>query len=278
MSRIDSHLHIWDLKRGGYDWLTPSAGELYRSFLPDEAASVLADSAIDGAVLVQAADTFAETVYLLDVAQSNDWVAGVVGWVQLDNPDLVVQQLDRLQSYTALCGVRHLIHVDPRHDFLELAPVRASLLGLASRGVALDIPDAWPRHLAQVTALTRDIPELKVVIDHLAKPPRGRGDFGAWRDELAIVAQGEHVAAKISGLRLGGTDYSASALMPVWETALELFGPARLMWGSDWPMTVPDGGYKATFDVLSELISTLSRGEQQEIFSGTARRVYGLGG
>jgi L-fuconolactonase len=275
---IDSHLHLWDLKRGDYDWLTPEAGELYASFLPTDAERALSQSPVDGAVLVQAADSFRDTRYLLDVAAHNGWVAGVVGWVQLDHPDLAREQLDEASASPAFRGVRHLVHDDPRADFLELAEVRRSLQELQRRELGFDIPDAWPGHLASAARLAQELPDLRIVIDHLGKPPRAPADFGHWRTELSAVAAHDRVVAKLSGLREASADFSARSLTPIWDIALSLFGPDRLLWGSDYPISTGASGYSGTFDVLHELISTLSPSEQERILGGTATDVYSLDG
>jgi L-fuconolactonase len=172
--------------------------------------------------------------------------------------------------------VRQLVHDDPRPDVLDLPSVRASLRQLAAAGVPLDVPDAWPRHLEQAGRLAEDVPGLVIVVDHLAKPPRGLPELADWRAQLARVARNPVAVAKVSGLRRPGLPYSVEALRPVWEAALELFGPERLMFGSDWPMTVPEGGYRPTYEVLAALIGELSAAEQRSVMGDTARRVYRL--
>ncbi len=274
---LDAHLHVWDLDVNEYPWLGPQHGELYASFRPEQAADALAECGVDAAVLVQAEDSVAETRYLLDIADRHDWVAGVVGWVPLEEPEAAAATLDRFTARPRFCGERQLVHDDPRPDVLDLPAVRASLRQLAAAGVPLDVPDAWPRHLDQAARLAEDIPDLVVVIDHLAKPPRGLPELAEWRTQMARAARGPATVAKVSGLRRPGQPYSTDALRPVWEAALELFGPDRLMFGSDWPMTVPEGGYRPTYEVLAALIGELSPDEQRSVLGGTARRVYRLG-
>ena len=273
---VDAHLHVWDLSVCRYPWLTPELGELYATYPPELAAEQLAASGITAAVLVQAEDSLAETGYLLSVADRHDWVAGVVGWLPLAEPDRARAALERLAVNPHFRGVRHLVHDDPRADFLDLPEVRASLRRVSAAGYPLDVPDAWPRHLAQAGRVARDVPDLTVVIDHLAKPPLGRPDEADWRKELARVGSSPNVVAKVSGLHLPGVPYSVQALRPAWETALEVFGPGRLMFGSDWPISVPHGGYRPTFDVLTALAAELSPTEQALVMSGTARSVYSL--
>lgn len=271
---IDAHLHVWDLSSGGYGWLGPQHGDLYASFTPQAAERELDNAGIAAAVLVQADDTEADTLFMLDVADRFDFVAGVVGWLRLDDPACAEKQLDGYGSRPAFRGVRHLVHVDPRDDFLDLSGVRRSLQLLAARGLPFDVPDAWPRHLPTVARLAADLPDLTVVVDHLGKPPRGHDDYHAWTQALRKVARRPNTVAKVSGLQTEGQPLTPEALRPVWETALEAFGPSRLMYGGDWPMTVPAGGYQRTWTVLSQLIAELSASEQAAVLSGTAAATY----
>ena len=278
---LDAHLHVWDLAVNSYPWLGPQHGGLYASFSPEQAREALAGCGIGGAVLVQAEDSTAETEYLLAVADRHPWVAGVVGWLPLAEPEATTASLAQLVRHPRFCGVRHLVHADPRADFLDTAPVRESLRRVAAAGLPFDIPDAFPRHLAQTARLAEDVPELVVVVDHLAKPPLGRPEMRQWRAQLARVAAAPNTVAKVSGLRAPGAPYTVEALRPAWEVALELFGPERLMFGSDWPVTVPEDGhgpqgYRPTVEVLSALVAELPAGAQRSITGGTARRVYRL--
>ncbi|HEV7185278.1 MAG TPA: amidohydrolase family protein [Leifsonia sp.] len=274
--RIDAHLHLWDLDTGGYAWLTPEHGALYSTFTAEQARAELDAAGVESAILVQAEDSLRDTDYLLGVAEKYPWVAGVVGWVPLDEPDAAEAALERWGAHPALCGIRHLVHDDPRTDFLELARVRSSLALLARRGLAFDIPDAWPAHLDQAGDLARTLPELTVVVDHLAKPPIGRDDFGAWRSSFADVAALPNTVAKVSGLTLPGVPFTAAALRPAWDAALDLFGPSRLMYGGDWPISVRFGGYQRAWAVYSEWIGELSAVEQERILWNTAVETYSL--
>ncbi|GAB3570029.1 amidohydrolase family protein [Spelaeicoccus albus] len=280
--RIDAHLHVWDLPRGpvdgrpAYPWLTPEHGELYASFTPEQAKGELDAAGFDAAVLVQADDTMAETDHLLTVAAEHPWVAGVVGWIPLDDPPAAAGALDRLAENRRLVGVRHLVHNDPRDDFLALPAVRESLAMLAGRDLTFDVPDAWPRHLDAAADLAAALPDLTIVIDHLGKPPRGSEDFGAWHRSISRAAALPNVAAKVSGLRMPGTPFDVGALDDTWSAALEAFGPRRLMYGGDWPMVVPDGGYAPTWHVMSELIHRLPASDAALLLGGTAARIYRL--
>lgn len=274
--RVDAHLHVWDLTRSDYAWVTPDLGPLHASFTPEQARAELDTCAVARAVLVQAEDSERDTELMLEAADRHPWVAGVVGWVALDDPPTAEAQLDRWQRHPAFRAVRHLVHDDPREDFLSLPAVRRSLGLLAERGLAFDVPDAWPRHLAATADLAAALPELRVVVDHLGKPPFGADDWSAWRRTLAHVAAAPGTTAKVSGLQVPGRPFTVEDLRPAWDAALELFGPGRLMWGSDWPMTLLTEGYAGTWAVLSQLVGELSPDEQRQLLGATAQEVYRL--
>lgn len=275
---IDAHLHLWDRAVSDYAWITPELGALDADFGPDQARAELDAAGIDAAILVQAEDSSADTRFMLDVAARHDWVAGVVGWVPLDDRAAAFAALDLLDGEPALRGIRHLVHDDPRSDFLDLPDVRAALAEVAHRGLAFDVPDAWPRHLRAAGDLARAIPQLTVVIDHLAKPPVGRDDFDAWRTELESVAALPNTVAKFSGLHLPGVPFDAETIARLWEIGLDAFGPDRLMYGGDWPMSVPHGGYQPTWAVMSGCIDLLAPEERAAVLGGTAERVYSVKG
>ncbi|MGZ5329511.1 MAG: amidohydrolase family protein [Actinomycetota bacterium] len=273
---VDAHLHVWDLARSEYAWLTQDLGPLHATFTPEQAHAELEAAGIASAVLVQAEDSERDTELMLEAARRHPWVAGVVGWVQLDDPAVAERQLDRRQDDPRFRGVRHLVHDDPRDDFLLLPPVRRSLGLLAELGIPFDVPDAWPRHLAATADLAAALGDLRIVVDHLGKPPYGGPDWKRWRDTLRKVAAHPNTTAKVSGLQVPGRPLAVSEVRPAWEVALELFGPKRLMWGSDWPLTVLVGGYAHVWDVMSSLVAELSPDEQALLLSGTATSVYHL--
>ncbi|NIH83635.1 amidohydrolase family protein [Amycolatopsis granulosa] len=272
---VDTHLHLWDLSVGEYAWLPPE-GPLHATFTAEQARCELDAAGIATAVLVQAEDSETDTEFMLAQAGRHDWIAGVVGWVRLDEPDTARRQLDRWQRHPAFRGVRHLVHDDPRADFLELPAVRRSLTALAGRGLPFDVPDAWPRHLARVADLAAALPDLTIVIDHLGKPPADPAEFRDWRAALRAVAARPNTVAKVSGLQRPGEPLTVAAARPAVEVAFDAFGPRRLMYGGDWPMTVPSGGYGQTWETVSTLFGELSETERSDVLSGTASAVYGV--
>lgn len=276
--RIDAHLHLWDLAGGGYGWLGPQHGALYRSFTAEEASAALRAAGIDVAILVQADDTLADTVAMVDAARSHQWIVGVVGWAPLDDAAAARAELERLATEPLVRGIRHLVHDDPRDGFLALPEVRASLRAAATLGLTFDVPDAWPRHLAGTVDLARAIPELTVILDHLGKPPlrAHEGDMDAWRAHVASLGALPNTFAKVSGLRLRDVPFTPSALRPAWDAALEAFGPHRLMIGSDWPVSLHGGPLEETLGVLDSLVDELSPDEKAWMRTRSASHAYGL--
>ena len=274
---VDSHVHLWD-PAIGYEWHVEFGfgPGLRRPITAAEARVELDAAGVDEAILVQADDTAADTDLMLAAAGANPWIVAVVGWVPLDDPAEAAAELDRRAAHPKLRGIRHLVHFDARPDFLDRPAVRESLALVARHGLAFDVPDAWPRHLRQTADLAEALPELPVVIDHLAKPPFGGEDWDAWAEVMARAAALPNTVAKVSGLHADGVAHPVDVVRPAWELALELFGPDRLLYGSDWPMTVAGSGYVSTWKQLGTLIGELSPAEQSAIYEGAARRVYRL--
>jgi L-fuconolactonase len=275
MTVIDAHLHLWDRAANSYPWITSALGALDADFSAQQARTELDAAGVDSAVLVQASDTLAETRWMLATAEQNPWIIGVVGWVQLDDPRIASAMLEELADQPLLCGIRHLLHDDPR-DLLDDPAVRDSLREVAARGLAFDVPDAWPRNLDAAGRVAEAIPELTVVIDHLGKPPADADERAAWQAALTRVADAPNTVAKFSGLE--AIQPTPAALGTLLDLALELFGAHRLMYGGDWPMTVLSGGYGPFWQATSALLAARSDDERDALLRGTAERVYGREG
>ena len=276
LRRIDAHLHLWDLSVSEYSWLGPQFGPLFADWSAEQAGPELRRAGMDGAILVQAEDSLVDTRFMLDNADTHDWVFGVVGWVQLDSTVAAHRDLDVWSQHPKFRGIRHLLNDDPRDEFLDLPEVRASLAEVARRGLVFDVHDAWPRHLDRASRVAADLPELTVVLDHLAKPPRGRDDFPAWRSSLARFAALPNTIGKLSALHSPDAPFTVDALRQTFDAALAAFGADRLMYGGDWPMTIPHGGYQPNWHVMRSLLAELSQSEQNAILGSTASRVYGI--
>lgn len=272
---VDAHLHVWRRRPGRYAWLHGADAALQRDVTVDDAAEVVGAAGVRHVILVQAEDSLADTEDMLAVAEQAPWVAGIVGWIDLDGTR-AQDQLDRWTRAPLVRGIRHLVHDDPRDDFLDLPAVRRSLHAVAAHDLVFEVPDAWPRHLAAAGRVARAVPELTVVIDHLAKPPDD-DSYPLWHRALREVAASPNTVAKVSGLYGRHGPMPPELLRRVWDDALQAFGPDRLMWGSDWPMSIPYGGYRVAWQAVCPLVDGLSPDERDDMLGATARRVYRLG-
>ncbi len=272
---IDAHQHFWSLARDDYGWLSPDDRVLYRDFGPDDLGPHLARAGILRTVVVQAAPTLAETRYLLGLAATTDWVAGVVGWVDLASAE-VEQNLDSFVSHAAFRGVRPMIQDIADDDWMLRDSLTLGLRALAQRNLSFDAL-VVPRHLPRLIRLLERHPDLSVVVDHAAKPPIRAGDFDSWASEIARMARQTNAYCKLSGLVTEAAgNWTPADLHPYVAHLLECFGSQRLMWGSDWPVVDLAGGFDRWRQASLELLAHLSDFECAAIFGGNAARFYAL--
>ncbi|MET0784889.1 MAG: amidohydrolase family protein [Leifsonia flava] len=276
---IDSHQHVWDLNRAEYAWLGPDAGILHRSIPMEEVLPSFAAAGITGSVLVQSADNDEDTEYMLEVARHSPQVLGVVGYVPLHEPDRAAQRLAELQREPLFCGVRNLIHDRSDPNWLLRDDVDATLGLLEEAGVPFDVVGVLPEHLQAVVAISERHPRLRIVLDHLNKPPIGAPDDEPWRSLLARAAENPLVFGKVSGLysAVGDpADWTVDGIRPVLDHALEVFGPDRLLYGGDWPVSLIAGGYARVFAGITGLLADLDESERARILAGSAVDFYSL--
>jgi L-fuconolactonase len=276
---IDTHLHMWDLEACDYSWITPAVGVLNRTYAIDEVEAERVAAGVTGAILVQAANSRCDTDLMLAAADAHPHVAGVVGWVDLLAGEAVLEEAEAIAGDPRVVGIRHLIHDEADPDWVVRHDVLDALRVLARVGLAFDVVAVLPRHLEHVPVLAAAIPDLTLVIDHLAKPPIASGDLSTWRAGMAAAAAHPNVFAKVSGLdtAAGSPDWTPDDLRPAFEHALEAFGADRLMYGGDWPVTLLGGGYARQHAAFEGLTAPLSDSERAAIRAGTATRAYGLG-
>jgi L-fuconolactonase len=274
---IDAHLHLWDIRRHRYEWLRrPSSAALNRTFgfadFQAAAGAVPGPPVPDRAVLVQADDDDADTEAMFEIADSRDEIAGVVAYAPLDRPAAAAARLDELAARPKFAGIRTLIHDQPDPDWLLRPDVADGLSLLEERDVPFDIVAVLPRHLEHVPVLSARYPRLRMVLDHLAHPPLESPGQTPWRSLITEAARNPLVHAKVSGLYPPDAD----VIRPFVEFAAGLFGPGRLMFGSDWPVSELAGGYARTWAELSRVLGELPAADREEILAGTARRYYRL--
>jgi L-fuconolactonase len=275
---IDAHVHLWDVWRGGYDWLRrPANAAINRTYTFADFASRAAAAGVDRAVLVQADDSAEDTEAMFEVAAGHEEIAGVVAWVPLDRPDEAAAALGLLAARPGFAGIRTLIHDQPDPDWLLRPEVSGGLALLEERDIPFDVISVLPRHLSHVPLLSERFPRLRMVLDHLSHPPLGlEGAPGQWQTLITAAAANPLVFAKVSGLYPAHPSWSAEDLRHVVEFAFELFGPDRLMFGSDWPVAELGGGYAKVFAELSALFAQLPAMGRDAILGGTAARFYRL--
>jgi L-fuconolactonase len=274
---IDTHQHFWDLQAVEYPWLTPAAGPIYRTFTPDELAPQLRAAGIDATVLVQAANSYADTDSMLQQAATYPWIAAVIGWVPLLEPEEAAAALDRYTQNPTFKGIRHLIHDEPDPDWVVQPRVFKGLQQLADRRLIFEVVAVFPNHLKHVPALAARFPDLTLVIDHLAKPPIKAGQMEPWAGQLAAAARYPNVYAKVSGLNTAAPEqWSADDLRPYIDHAIACFGADRLMFGSDWPVCILAGDYARVWQETNRALEGRSPAEIEAILGGTAARVYGI--
>jgi L-fuconolactonase len=256
--------------------MNSSVEVLYQDYLPDQLEPILAENSVSKTVLVQASNSVEESRWLLSLADSHPFIAGVVGWVDLRSAD-VDRQLDELSAHSKFKGVRHLVESEPEDDWLVQSEVLRGLHRLADYGLSYDLL-VHPRHLKYVPTVADSCPGLSLVIDHMAKPPIASGEIAEWLNELKPVAANTNIQCKLSGLttEANWTSWTVNDLRPFVECALELFGPERLMFGSDHPVCLLAGSYKRVLDSFQEILAGLSEQDRERIFVRNAGDFYRL--
>lgn len=276
MTIIDAHQHAWDPRAVTYDWLTGD-GPLNRPILWDELVPHLERNGIDATVLVQSADNDEDTDFMLAMAAEHPQIAAVVGFVPLHDPAAVAADLTRRAGEPLIVGYRNLIHTRPDVDWLVTPAFDEGLGLLEAAGMSFDVVGVLPEHLAHVPTLSERHPRLRMVLDHLNKPPIGDDDREPWWSLIAAAAENPNVYAKISGLYSAVGDPAAwtpDLVRPYVDRALDLFGPERLMYGGDWPISTIAGGYDRVWDGLQEVFADLAPRDRERIFGETAIDFY----
>jgi L-fuconolactonase len=273
---VDAHFHVWRLGRADYGWLTPALGRIYCDFSAQDWLALAAPLGIQGGVLVQAAPTAAETEFLLQVAQGQAQVLGVVGWADLGAAD-APQHIAGLATQDKLKGLRPMLHDLPDADWILQAVLAPALQAMVEHDLVFDAL-VRPVHLPRIRELARRHPGLRIVIDHGAKPDIARGQWQPWADELRRVADETGAVCKLSGLLTEAGDRAGDpeALAPWVAHLLDCFGADRLLWGSDWPVLALAGDYAAWWQLCRRLMASLTPAQRQSVFGGNARLVYRL--
>ena len=273
---VDAHVHLWDTQHTPQPWMAPEHNAIARPFGPGHLSPLLERNGIDAVILVQGACLDSDTDYLLSEASRHDWIVAVTAWLALDEPDAARSRLETLGTHPAFRAVRHLIHNEDDPHWILRVEVLEVLSLLEERGIVLELPAVFPRHLGDVPLLADRFPRLHLVIDHLGKPPLGTAAMTTWERALRAAAASPNVFAKLSGLNtaLDRRDWRVDDLLPACRAAFDAFGPARLMCGSDWPVALLNGDYDRVWHATRAIAETVAGADADALLGENAARVY----
>ncbi|WP_340692918.1 amidohydrolase family protein [Hyphomonas sp.] len=273
MDKLDAHMHVWQLERGDYDWLTPDLGIIYRDFGIDDVWIEASHAGVSRTILVQAAASAAETDYLLGLAATDERVAGVVGWVDFEAPDAAAQIARRAKD-RSIVGLRPMIADIPDPNWILEDAFTPALEAMLVNGLVFDA-HARPDLVNVMTSLATRYPDLQIVLNHGGKPPIASRELDEWRRDISTLARQKNVACKLSGLLTESGPYSDDvAIGDVVEHLAECFGANRLLWGSDWPVLNMAGSYSQWVRQSERLIGKHVAGHETATWSGNAERIY----
>ena len=275
---IDAHQHFWQRSQPfDYAWLeNPDLAVIRRDYLPGDLKPHLDGTGVQQSIFVQTQHNVEENRWVLGMAEQTDWLAGVVGWVDLAS-ESCEEQLLEFRDHPKFVGVRHVTQDEPDDDFIVRPGVLRGLKVMEKHGVPFDLL-FYVRHLKHADRLARELPGLPMVINHLAKPRIRDRSMDDWLPAFKAASRHENVFCKLSGMitEADWAHWKLADLKPYVDAALENFGPSRCMYGSDWPVCELAGSYERVYAALREALDDLSKEETFEIFEGTASRFYGI--
>ena len=275
---IDAHQHFWKLDMPfDHAWLAePQHAAIHKTYLPEHLEPLLKAAGVDKAIFVQTQHDVEENRWVLGLAEENDFLAGVVGWVDLAS-DACEDQLAEFKDHPKFVGIRHITQGEPDDDFIVRPDVLAGLKVLERHGVPFELL-FFTKHLKHAPAVAEHVPDLPLVIDHLSKPNIKERQFDDWAVDIKAAAAYQNVYCKLSGMvtEADWENWTPADLRPYVETALEAFGPERCMYGSDWPVCELAGSYAQVHSALDEIVGALSPSDRAQIFGGTAQSFYKL--
>jgi L-fuconolactonase len=274
MIRIDAHQHFWKYTVAEYGWINDKMTALQRDFLPRDLKPLLDENGFGGSIAVQARQSLEETHWLLELAEKNSFIQGVVGWVDLNSP-LLRDQLEGLAPHKKLVGVRHVVQDEPDDQFMLRSEFQRGLALLADFGLAYDLL-LHPRHLPIATQLVRQYPAQTFVLDHLAKPAIADGVIEPWRRDIRELAKCPNVSCKLSGMvtEARWKTWMPGDFRPYLDAVLDAFGASRLMIGSDWPVCTLSAEYAQTQGIVIDFLDRLTEEQRDGILGGNCARIY----
>lgn len=274
--KIDSHHHFWNYSEAAYPWMQDPLGPLRRDYLPGDLHGEIVKAGIDGVISVQVRQELEENDYFLEFSNNHSWIYGVVGWAPLTKPG-VVDALGPYLDHHKFIGVRHIIQDEPDDDYILREDFNNGIREFTSTGLVYDIL-IFEKHLRQTVEFVDRHPNQVFVLDHIAKPRIGENLLEPWKAYMTQLAERENVYCKVSGMATEAAwdNWTEEQLKPYLDHTLECFGPRRLMFGSDWPVSVLAVEYGQWVDVVQNYFRALSVDEQELLWGGTAIEAYKL--
>jgi L-fuconolactonase len=274
--RVDAHQHFWKFDPVRDSWITNEMNVIRKDFLPQDLAPLLKKNKLDGCVAVQADPSDGETDFLLRLAGEFDFIKGVVGWIDLQAPDME-HRLDSLQQYPALKGFRHILQSEQDRAFMLRPEFKRGIRALNKFGYAYDLL-ILPDQLKYAIQLVQEFPDQKFVIDHLAKPLIRQGITEPWKQDMMEIAQYENVYCKLSGMvtEADWNNWQQDQIRPYLDIAAHAFGAKRILFGSDWPVCLLAASFEETLAIVEDFFSSFSERERALVFGGNAVEFYQL--
>ena len=273
---IDSHQHFWNYEPEKHLWIDDEMSVIRRDFLSDDLQKVFAENGVDACVAVQADQTTEETNFLISIAENNNFIKGVVGWVNLRS-ESIEDDLLKYKKYNVVKGFRHVVQGEQDNNFMLRPEFLRGIELLGKYDLCYDIL-IFPHQLGATLELVKKFPNQKFVIDHIAKPYIKDGFFEGWAVMMREIAKHQNVYCKISGMitEAGYKTWTTEQVHPYMKLVLESFGAGRVMYGSDWPVCLVAGNYSMVKSLVTDFISDLSQEQQNAIMGGNAAKFYNL--
>ena len=278
--RIDSHHHVWDLSVREQGWMVGDAlNPIKKNFSINDLRQAITGCGIQKTVVVQTVTNYDETPELLELAETDDLVAGVVGFLKIDSPDAIsyLDKYESMRGFKNLVGIRDIAHDYEDVKYLSKPQVIKNVQELGKRGLVYDLLTKTP-HMQAAIDLVKACPDTKFVLDHISKPYIAKGEMQPWADQLVQLASFENVDVKVSGMftEADWKNWKQTDFWPYLEHITNSFTPARMMFGSDWPVCLLAATYRQSVDLMEEFTKSFSEAEKNNFWAGTANRAYGL--
>ncbi|WP_138478742.1 amidohydrolase family protein [Dyadobacter bucti] len=274
--KIDSHLHFWHYDPVKDAWITDDMAVIKNDFMPGDLLKLLEAEGITEGIAVQADQSEQETHFLLDLAAEYDFIKGVVGWVDFRAKN-IEERLEYFSQFSMLKGFRHIVQAEPEDDFLLRPDFRKGIAALSSYDFTYDVL-IHPRHIPYAVDFVKLFPDQRFVVDHLAKPFIKDQLFDDWAEQMQAFAPMENVSCKLAGLvtEADWKNWKYGDFQKYVDKMLEIFGPDRLMFGSDWPVCLVGASYGEVCEIVIRNTASLSETEKDKLWGGSCARIYNV--